>query len=129
MRAQDLTRALMKSAKSGSYQLSVQVAPFADAEVLSEILTTWLIHNSACWSTPSLLSDRGLSLVPSPDEEAGPYHHDVVHPASPGDVGVDSVVNDFQSVFYGPGPIESIHSDATADDLRRLQQPHQADDQ
>lgn len=67
-----------------------------------------------------------FKLVHTPDDEMGEHHHDLWHPASPGDVTVATVVRDYQDVFYGPAPLRSVTCDWTADDLRRLQQPHQA---
>ncbi len=126
MVARSLEAALMESAKAGRYQLSVQVIPAGDLGAQQEVWQI-LVHKQACWSTPSLVEAAGFRLVHSPDDDMGEHHYDLLHPASPGEVELATVVRDYQGVFYGPGPPRSVNCDWTAEDLRRLQQPDQTE--
>lgn len=128
MAAVPLQKALEKSLKTHDrYALSVQVIPSGDHEAQSVVCDHLSHYRKACFSTPDLVQARGLELVHAPYDadgnHQGDHHYDLLHRASRSTEGIGTIVNDYQSAFFGPEPLRSVNCEWTTEDLRRFQQP------
>jgi hypothetical protein len=117
--------ALIRSADElGVYQLSTQRLPTGDDAAQQDIWHRRLkFYGRACWTTPILAAEYGLTAEMAPSRQGGPHHAVVRHPANgPGTLDVATVVRAMTSAFVGPGDKMSVTHDWTTEDLRRFQQ-------